>query len=141
MRPWTLNPTDANADNPLLSELATYYLLEGYELASAGTSGLSLEVAAPATLPQQDGSVARKRIAKKTPVRKQSYAATWEQYCQGNVISQINRRYIINLLAATCARAVEVPGDSSGDSEAEDWSHFWIFVLEASTSCGACWTA
>jgi hypothetical protein len=39
------------------------------------------------------------------------------------VISQINRRYIINLLAATCARTVEVPGDSSDDSEAEDWSH------------------
>ena len=114
MRPWTLSPTDANADNPLLSELAPYYLLEGYEVGSAGASGLSLELAPSA--PQQDGGVSRKRIAKKTPIRKQSYAATWEQHCRGNVISEINRRYIINLLAATCARTVEVPGDSSDES-------------------------
>ena len=123
MRPWTLNPNDANADNPLLSELATYYISEGYEVGNARSSGLSL---APASLDidsRQDGAVARTRITKKTPIRKQSYAATWEQYCQGNVISQINRRYIINLLAATCARTVEVPRDSSDDSEAENWSH------------------
>ena len=123
MRPWTLNPNDANADNPLLSELATYYILEGYEVGNAGPSGLSLDPASLATDPRQDGAVSRKRITKKTPIRKQSYAATWEQYCQGNVISQINRRYIINLLAATCTRTAEVPGDSSDDSEAENWSH------------------
>ena len=65
MRPWTLNPNDANVDNPLLSELATYYILEGYEVGSAPTSGLSLDPAAPATAPQHDASVARKRITKK----------------------------------------------------------------------------
>ena len=128
MRPWTLNPNDANADNPLLSELATYYILEGYEVGNAGPSGLSLDPASLATDPRQDGAVSRKRITKKTPIRKQSYAATRGQYCQGNVISQINRRYIINLLAATCARTVEVPGDSSDDSEAENWSHLDLRV-------------
>lgn len=122
MRPWTLNPNDANADHPLFPS-SQPIILKGYEVGNARSSGLSL---APASLDidsRQNGAVARKRITKKTPIRKQSYASTWEQYCQGNVISQINRRYIINFLAATCARTVEVSGDSSDDSEAEDWSH------------------
>ena len=41
-------------------------------------------------------------------------------------MSVMARRYILNLLAATSARVVEVPGDSSDDSEAENWSHLDI---------------
>jgi hypothetical protein len=44
-------------------------------------------------------------------------------YTNGNVVSVMARRYILNWLAATTARVVEIPGDSSDDSEAEDWSH------------------
>ena len=40
----------------------------------------------------------------------------------------MTRRYIINLLAATSARVVEVQGDSSDDSDAENWAHLDIKV-------------
>ena len=55
-----------------------------------------------------------------------SYAATWERYTNGNVVSVMARRYILKLIAATSARVVEVPGDSSDDSETENWSHLDI---------------
>ena len=49
-------------------------------------------------------------------------------YADGNVLTVLTRRYIINLLAATSARVVEVQGDSSDDSDAENWAHLDIKV-------------
>ena len=48
-----------------------------------------------------------------------SYAASWEAYIDGNVVSDTSRRYILNLLAATAATKTEDSGDSSEDSVAE----------------------
>ena len=52
-----------------------------------------------------------------------SYAASWQGYIDGNVVSEMNRRYITNLLTATAARVVEAPGDSSEDSDDFDYDH------------------
>ena len=70
----------------------------------------------------------KRRITEKSPILKRSYAATWEAYANGNVLPPLTRRYIISLLAATSARVVEVAGDSSEDSDAEQWAHLDIKV-------------
>ena len=68
----------------------------------------------------------KRRIHGKQSIIRHSYAATWERYTNGHVVSTMARRYILNLLAATSARVVEVPGDSSDDSDAENWAHLDI---------------
>ena len=50
----------------------------------------------------------------------------YEDLVNCHVLSPLTRRYIINLLAATSARVVEVEGDSSDDSDAEQWGHLDI---------------
>ena len=42
-----------------------------------------------------------------------SYATAWGQYINGNVVSELSRRYIINLMMCTTAPLMETPGDSS----------------------------
>ena len=155
MRPWTLDPSIANRDNPLMSELGTYTILEcfkeglpgaaqppntlqkegtpsaaqeGIPGAAQSTSARETEDASSAVQSPNASGVKKRRVAQKTPVQKQSYAATWELYANGNVLSPLTRRYIINLLAATSARVVEVSGDSSDDSDAEQWAHLDIKV-------------
>ena len=54
---------------------------------------------------------------------RRSYAASWEFYVRGNVISNLSARYIKNMLAATAASKGEEQGDSSTDSDAEDWAN------------------
>ena len=69
----------------------------------------------------------RRRLAKKTSqatvmgMHRYSYAASWDAYIDGNVISETSHRYITNLLAATAATKTEDSGDSSEDSDAEQW--------------------
>ena len=53
-----------------------------------------------------------------------SYAASWDAYIGGNVVSKTSRRYILNLLAATAATKTEDTDDSSEDSQAEAWCNF-----------------
>ena len=50
-----------------------------------------------------------------------SYAASWEHYIDGHVVSETSQRYIVNLLAATAASEEAHQGDSSDDSEEETW--------------------
>jgi hypothetical protein len=86
-----------------------------------GTGSTHDKVSTESTTPQKKRTIQGKRS-----MLRHSYDATWERYTNGNVVSVMARRYILNLLAATSARVVEVPGDSSDDSEAENWSHLDI---------------
>ena len=45
------------------------------------------------------------------------------QYIDGNVVTEMNKRFITNLLTATAARVVEEPGDSSADSDDFEYNH------------------
>ena len=50
-----------------------------------------------------------------------SYAASWEAYIDGKIVSETSRRFITNLLTATAASKTENSDDSSEDSDAEAW--------------------
>ncbi len=44
-----------------------------------------------------------------------SYVAAWEWYIKGHVISEMGRRYIVNLLGSTMAKTGDQPEDSDND--------------------------
>ena len=81
----------------------------------------------------QDGAGAgtqrskRRRLTSKagasggTTQARYSYAASWEAYIDGNIVSESSRRFIANLLVATAAIKSEDSDDSSEDSDAEVW--------------------
>ena len=46
-----------------------------------------------------------------------SYVEGWQQYLDGNVVSETNRTYIQNLLMATAARVVEEDNDDASSSD------------------------
>ena len=68
------------------------------------------------------------RITTKQPSKRHSYAATWAKYTSGNVVSRMSLRFIKNLVAASAASVTEVPGDSSGESDRDDWAHLDVRV-------------
>ena len=49
------------------------------------------------------------------------YATSWGVYIDGNVVSEVSRRLIVNLLAATAATQAEKQDDSSDDENEESW--------------------
>ena len=55
----------------------------------------------------------KRRLSRKTTLSEEpqkhrlSYAASWEAYLDGNVVSETSHRYILNLLAATAATKTE----------------------------------
>jgi hypothetical protein len=49
-----------------------------------------------------------------------SYASSWEWYVNGNVVSELNRRYIVNLLGCTTARALDMPDEGDSDDSDDD---------------------
>lgn len=51
-----------------------------------------------------------------------SYVCSWEAYIDGHVVSETSRRYISNLLMTTAASRGAREGDSSDDSDVEQWS-------------------
>ena len=87
MRPWTLNAADVTAQNPLLTGLRC--------------------------LP----SVNEQHRSPTVNSRGPSYVEGWQQYLNGNVVSETNRTYIQNLLMATAARVVE---EHNGDVSSID---------------------
>ena len=56
-----------------------------------------------------------------TGEKRYSYAASWETYIDGHIVSDSSKRFIANLLAATAAIKDDDPDDSSEDSDAEKW--------------------
>ena len=128
-RPWTLNPAESSRDNPWLSLLGK---------CSGSAEGLT---PVWTNLPSREGShsvqcsdsvpepsAKKRRLIKKTGVSDEkkhrlSYAASWEKFIDGNVVSDTSRRYILNLLAATAATKTEDSGDSSDDSDDDIWHH------------------
>jgi hypothetical protein len=46
-----------------------------------------------------------------------SYSSSWEWYVNGNVVSEVNRRYIVNMLGCTTARALDTADDDADDSD------------------------
>ena len=48
-----------------------------------------------------------------------SYSSSWEWYIKGNVVSELARRYIVNMLGSTTARALDMP-ESDNDSDSDD---------------------
>ena len=117
MRPWTLNPVDASLDNPMLSML--------------GKCILNNDVLVPAWRGTPTPDTHRRRLKTKkrcvdTDVQvyeRYSYATSWEEYIDGNVVSKSSRRYIVNLLAATAATKTAEQNDSSEDTDEEAWAH------------------
>jgi len=49
-----------------------------------------------------------------------SYATAWGQYINGNVVSELSRRCIIDLMMCTTAPLMETPGDSSDSGENDE---------------------
>ena len=151
MRPWTLNPSDATTQTPLLSRLNVVSSTPQHSVAkvtvaskddaeNAGSAqsdppNSSGERADAAKADQYVGGAPcvqkRRRLSSKTrgamtasmSQEERSYAKSWAQYIHGNVVSKTNQRYITNLLTATAARVVEEPGDSSEDSDDFNYDH------------------
>ena len=44
----------------------------------------------------------------------------WGQYINGNVVSELSRRFIINIMMCTTAPLMETPGDSSDSGENDE---------------------
>ena len=95
MRPWTLDASSVQEDNPRLQDLACNQF-----------KGLS----------EHDGECAKTQ-------KDISYAGSWDGYIRGNIISETSRRYIANLLAVSAATRAEQQNDSSDDSDAEEWAN------------------
>ena len=49
-----------------------------------------------------------------------SYANAWDWYINGHVVSELNRRYIVNLLGATTAKVSETPVDDASDDDSDE---------------------
>ena len=113
MRPWTLSCTDATAQTPLLSRL--------------GVVALPVNELPAETNQAEKGDQAKSGSAQDTvgpsAHEERAYTKAWQTYIKGNVVSHTNKRFITNLLAATAARVVEDPDDSSGDSDDFHYDH------------------
>ena len=117
LRPWTLHPADVTTTTPLLSTLRDCLLISGKEVGPPETTDGQTE----------EPPKKRRRLNLKQSVREQepqqirkSYAASWMQYVDGNIVSETSRRYILNLLSCTAARVVERTDGSSDESEESD---------------------
>ena len=49
-----------------------------------------------------------------------SYVLSWMRYIDGNVVSEMSRRFISNLMSATAARLVETSADMDTESDDSD---------------------
>ena len=152
MRPWTLNPADATEQTPLLEDLSLVAAKEQTILTKASTlESHNSFTTGPAQKHAQDEKStiaedtektkrtdsaekdAQQGTTQRTPnkacaqnnsnAKIRSYAAAWMQYIDGNVVTEMNKRFITNLLTATAARVVEEPGDSSADSDDFEYNH------------------
>ena len=119
MRPWTLNPSDATAETPLLSKLQLHWQIPSKDQpASRSAQDASAAAATDTNTPKRRRLASKQQATTQTmPVEVKSYAAAWQNYISGNVVSEPNRRYIVNLLLATAARVSENPDDSSSEDE------------------------
>ena len=117
MRPWTLNPADETKNTPLLSNMGLQRSSDSSPNANDGASPT------PAASKRRRLTQKRPEEARTENAPKRSYAATWQTYIDGNVVSESNRKYITNILMATAARVVENRDDSSEDSDAFEYIH------------------
>lgn len=147
MRPWTLHPDHSNERTPLLSQLRRvvgdeYGSRFNDPDASAAQVPDDTGIATQARVASDSSSVEQSSVAhitssaQQTPHGKRrkviatdtstpctpnknrnSYVAAWNHYIDGHVVSESNRRYVTNLLAATAARVVEDSDDSTADSD------------------------
>jgi len=111
MRPWTLNPEDATLETPLLTQLG---------IASEEEAGAHTSMAQGSEGTESPPKRSKKAASAEAPHVRRSYAATWQAYIDGNVVSALSRRFITNLLSATAARVVEGVDDSEKDSDESD---------------------
>ena len=109
MRPWTLNPADATKMVPLLTDLGRPNVIK-----KATDSADIMAVTST------DNAKRRRLRCKSASSTQRSYALSWQQYIDGNVVSNLNRRYIVNMLAATAARVTEKTDDSDSESDEHD---------------------
>ena len=119
MRPWTLAADDQAAHNPLLSNLASSHLIVENATSSEKRRDGAL-VAHPSSedATKSDCALGARRVP--ADGAKPSYAGSWEWYVNGNVVSELNRRFIVNLLGSTTARALDMPDDSDSDDSDDD---------------------
>ena len=131
MRPWTLNIADLTENIPLLSELHQTRDLRSQALA-IHTASIAQDPSAQAATP------AKRRRTSKSPAPKppgedtntghkqcSSYAAAWQEYISGNIVSESNKRYISNLLMVTAARVIEDDNASSEGAPSSDADVDW----------------
>ena len=107
MRPWTLNPSDITPQNPLLTDLRVTLTIGETSQSQTGKEDKQCDT------PQDNRPRANNDRGSKGP----SYVGGWQQYLDGNVVSETNRTYIQNLLMATAARVVEEENDDASSSD------------------------
>ena len=129
MRPWALHEKDVSTYVPLLSQMRNVY-------PQKRPGDIAKPSPADAAFASRDavGSGVWRRLRQTisiVPPPKQeaptasvvsSYVLSWMQYIDGNVVSEMSRRFISDLMSATAARIVETAADigtESDDSENE----------------------
>ena len=106
MRPWCLNPADVTLDNPLLTDLRMTQNIGDPCVSQPGNGGEDNT--------REDNHTRRND---EKGHRGPCYVEGWRQYLSGNVVSEMSRTYIQNLLMATAARVVE---EEQGDASSSD---------------------
>ena len=110
---WTQLPLHAAASSNLNAETASADPGANHDEQKAALA------ASPQTAPAEPAPDRKKRrLSQKTtqtesPKHRLSYAASWEAYIDGNVVSDTSTRYILNVLAGTAATKSEDSEDSS----------------------------
>ena len=111
------------ATNPLLTLLGKCLTLATEEVPAWTTRGRGAEIASKPTKVRRLTDKMKVADSSTLDHSYTSYATSWEAYLDGNVVSEHARRLITNLLAATASNRTEVQGDSSDDSELEEWGN------------------
>ena len=112
-RPWTLDPSTATTDNPLLSELRN-----SPPLTSEDFSNRHEPVGKRRRLKEKSADTSRPSCGSSNPV--QSYRLSWNHYTNGRVVSELSRRYIVNVIMASAARVMTEEDETHTDSDDDD---------------------
>ena len=151
LRPWTLNPQDETATTPLLSRLglapedthntapsasntasnsygndAAMPLAGSVAESNAGSvseSHVGSSGDLPTTAPKRRRITMTTGVPDLTSTARRSYVASWHAYIDGNVVSNVNRRFICNMLAATAPRVASHEDPSDDESDEFEWEH------------------
>ena len=113
LRPWTIDPTTTNESVPLLSDLSLVKR-QVERQAEAAPVRPQQRLRSKSTCPD----VTRTEIG--VLAEERSYSRSWQEYVNGNVVSETSARYIRKMLDATAARTAATEDASSGDESSAE---------------------